>query len=235
MIQVSRRKRAKWITLDCFGTLFQYGHVLKAAAEKIVDREHLDIDPEIFFQKWKELSRAQEWDKHDYKKLHDWFCLSLEDTFAHFNHKGRVEKGVHVNMSLINEVPVFPDAVPFLDKVHGPYKICLVTNIDNEQLYKVLFKHKLQFDGIMTSEMAEAYKPNRAIYDQALSFIDTHPEEVIHIGDSPYHDVWGAKQAGIQAMWLNRHHEDFPSGIDAKPDITVSGLDEASAILIDSE
>jgi len=228
---MSRRPRPKWITLDAFGTLFKYDHVLRTAAEKVVDREHLEVDPKEFYKKWIEKSLAQEWEKHPYKKICEWFELSLTDTFAHFNHKGRVEKGVNINMTLIHEVPLYPDVPEFLDKVHGPYKICLLTNIDNEQLYKVLFRHKLQFDGIITSEMAQAYKPSTEIFDRAFDFIDTQPEEVMHIGDSPYRDVFGAKRAGVQAVWLNRNGEKFPSEIETQPDHTFPSLTETADFL----
>lgn len=230
--QSSRRTRPKWITLDAFGTLFKYDHVLREAAAKVVDREHLEIDPETFYQKWKEVSFGQHWEKQPYKKLCDWFALSLEQTFAHFGHRGHVQKGVSINLSLIHAVTLYPDAEPFLDQVHGKFKICIVSNIDNQELQRVLFKHKLQFDGIMTSEIAEAYKPNPRIFEKALSFIDTQPEQVIHIGDSPYHDVLGAKQAGLQALWLNRSGSPFPAEIKKKPDFIFSSLEEVSRHLL---
>jgi len=228
-----RHPRAKWITLDAFGTLFQFDHVLREAAEKVADREHLAVSPEDFYRKWKELSCAQPRDRQPYRKLAEWFELSLAETFAHFGHTGRVKKGVEINLSLIHAVPMYPDAQPFLDKIHtGKFKICIVSNTDNQELQRVLFKHRLQFDGIMTSEMAEAYKPNRKIFDKAMSFIDTQPEEVIHIGDSPYHDVFGAKNAGLKSLWLNRSGSTFPADLSAQPDFTVASLDEAVKILL---
>lgn len=224
--------RTRWIALDAFGTLFRYDHVLREASEKVVDHEHLSVDPELFYQKWKELSFAQQWDKQPYQKLAEWFALSLEQTFAHFGHRGHVTKGVNINLSLIHAVPMCPDAAPFLDAVHGKYKICVVSNIDNQELQRVLYKHKLQFDGIVTSEMAEAYKPNRRIFEKALSFIETPLEQIFHVGDSPYYDVLGAKSAGIRALWLNRSGAAFPADIPAQPDQTFSSLAEVAQYLL---
>lgn len=229
---MSRKNRTKWITLDCFGTLFDYHHVLKEAAEKVVDREHLDVSPDEFYSVWRQLSRSQQWDKQPYKKLAEWFAESLQAAFEHFNHQGRVEKGVNINLSLIHHVKAYPDVDSFLEKVHGPYKICLLTNVDNQDLHKVLFSHKLQFDGVVTSEIAGAYKPNRKIYDAALSFIDTPIEEVVHIGDSPYHDISGAKHAGMQAYWLNRYGLQYPSEYP-KPDAEFKTLESLSEKLLE--
>lgn len=220
---MGHHRKIKWITLDVFGTLFQFDHVLKEASEKIVDREGLKVSPEDFYSVWKQKSKAQEWDKKPYRKMAEWFGESLNETFAHFNHKGRVEKGVNVNLSIIHQVKLYPDADFFLEQVHGPFKICLLTNCDNQELHKVLFHHKLQFDGVMTSEMAGAYKPDRKIFDAALSFIETPIEEVIHIGDSPYHDVYGAKNAQMLAYWLNRCDASFPSDMP-KPDAEFKNL-----------
>jgi hypothetical protein len=33
----------------------------------------------------------------------------------------------------------------------------------------------------------------------------THPQEIIHVGDSLHNDVGGAQAVGIRAIWVNRH------------------------------
>ncbi len=228
---MSRHKRAKWITLDAFGTLFDFRHVLREAAERVVDREGLEVDPEEFYTTWRENSRAQEWNSDPYKKLSDWFAESLQTTFEHFNHHGKVEKGVNINLSLIREVKPYPDVEAFLEKVHGPYKICVLSNVDNQELHKVLFNNKLQFDAIVTSEIVQAYKPSKKIFDAALSFIDTQIEDVVHVGDSPVQDIAGAKQVGMQAYWLNRHNKDFPANLP-QPDKIVTNLNELAGQLM---
>jgi FMN phosphatase YigB (HAD superfamily) len=56
--------------------------------------------------------------------------------------------------------PIFPDAVPFLAQVRSlRMPICVVSNIDRGDIEAAIAFHGLQFDGLVTSEDARAYKP----------------------------------------------------------------------------
>jgi putative hydrolase of the HAD superfamily len=43
------------------------------------------------------------------------------------------------------------------------------------------------------------------------------------IGDTPQTDVQGARRAGLQAVWLNRGHRDWPGNL-ARPDAVIDEL-----------
>jgi putative hydrolase of the HAD superfamily len=49
--------------------------------------------------------------------------------------------------------------------------------------------------------------------------------EVLHVGDDPLADVVGARQAGMQAVWLNRESRRWPGEL-APPVRTISTLAE---------
>jgi putative hydrolase of the HAD superfamily len=61
------------------------------------------------------------------------------------------------------------------------------------------------FDVMIFSDEAECRKPNRRIFDLAARELGAKPEDIVHIGDNPEADVWGAKQAGMRAILY-----DFP-------------------------
>ena len=49
--------------------------------------------------------------------------------------------------------------------------------------------------------------------------------EIVHVGDDPELDVAGARQAGMRAIWLNRHAREWPlDGVE--PDGTITTLAE---------
>jgi putative hydrolase of the HAD superfamily len=47
-------------------------------------------------------------------------------------------------------------------------------------------------------------KPDPAIFREALRLGNAAAEEAVFVGDSPDHDIAGARAAGIRAVWLNR-------------------------------
>jgi putative hydrolase of the HAD superfamily len=56
-------------------------------------------------------------------------------------------------------------------------------------------------------------KPHRAIFQHAIEAVAVRPERALHIGDNVQADAYGAHQAGLQPLWLQRQggsHTDYP-------------------------
>ena len=59
-------------------------------------------------------------------------------------------------------------------------------------------------DGVITSAEVGAAKPDAAIFEAALRAARCEAAEAVHVGDSPEHDVEGARAAGARALLLAR-------------------------------
>lgn len=66
-------------------------------------------------------------------------------------------------------------------------------------------------------------KPDETIFVEAMRLGGAAPESTIFVGDSPTHDIAGAKNAGIYAAWVNRTGAPWTLG-DPRPDATISTL-----------
>jgi len=113
---------------------------------------------------------------------------------------------------------IFPESISVLntlDELGIP--ICIVSNIDNEVLDSALKYNDLKFDMIVTSEDCRSYKPRPEMFEKALSLLNLKPSQVLHVGDSLFSDVHGAKKVGIPALWINRKNR--PISVEhEKPD-----------------
>ncbi|CAM3635632.1 HAD family hydrolase [Marinicrinis lubricantis] len=58
------------------------------------------------------------------------------------------------------------------------------------------------FDCIVVSDEVGVKKPDRQIFDIALERLNIHPQQTWYVGDHPRNDVHGAREAGLQAVWL---------------------------------
>ncbi|UOY92521.1 HAD family hydrolase [Ectobacillus sp. JY-23] len=56
-------------------------------------------------------------------------------------------------------------------------------------------------DAIFISEQEGLKKPNPALFQRALCYLNVKPEESLYVGDHPDNDVRGARQAGMHAVW----------------------------------
>lgn len=85
------------------------------------------------------------------------------------------------------------------------------------------------FGVIVTSSSCGYYKSRPEIYWHALSKLNAHPSESLHVGDSLRFDVGGASRAGMRTVWLDHGS----SGRDTiEPDLAVSTLRGAAPHLV---
>ncbi len=81
-------------------------------------------------------------------------------------------------------------------------------------------------DGVVSSALAGAAKPDQAVFEAALAMAGTAVEEAVHVGDSPDHDIAGARAAGLRAILLDRR------GVATTADVPViRRLDELPSLL----
>lgn len=116
---------------------------------------------------------------------------------------------------------IYPESKEVLAQCQVP--ICVVSNIDNVDLYSAIKHNNLRFDWVVTSEDCRAYKPRGEVFERALSLVGLSGGEVLHVGDSFNSDVCGAKQQGIPVLWVNRKKKAVSSA-DLAPDYVSTDL-----------
>ena len=104
---------------------------------------------------------------------------------------------------------LFADAVATLEAVRlmrpAP-RLGLVTNgpADVQRPKVELLGVERLVDFVLVSGEFGAWKPDPAIFAEALRLGGATADEAIFVGDSAEHDIAGAQAAGIRAVWVNR-------------------------------
>jgi 2-haloacid dehalogenase len=86
----------------------------------------------------------------------------------------------------------------------------------------------LNFENVTTAQQARCYKPGIEIFRMALSKATVGPDQILHVGQSIYHDVLPAQSLGLATVWVNRPSP--RAGIGAvkpaagKPDLEVPDI-----------
>jgi putative hydrolase of the HAD superfamily len=130
--------------------------------------------------------------------------------------------GVRFLEALPTRKTLFPYTLEILQYLTGKgYRLHLITNG-----FEATQHSKLQYAGIggyfgavITSEGSGSLKPHKEIFDYALRVTGAAPEESIMLGDSIEVDIQGAKDAGIDQVYVN-HLRTSPDGAvgDGSPD-----------------
>lgn len=147
----------------------------------------------------------------DYKLEHDIAVETFEKIMGEYGFTDSAEELCHGLEMHWMYSPVFDDTKEFFDNC--PLPVYLVSNNDDKYLWEAVKRLDIHPAGIITSEKARYYKPDRRIFQEALKASGCTPGEVVHIGDSPDSDVKGAAAAGITPWLLNREGKKEIEGV----------------------
>jgi putative hydrolase of the HAD superfamily len=101
---------------------------------------------------------------------------------------------------------LFPDALSLLHYLSNKgYHLHLITNgFDETQHSKLKYAGIAGFFGkVITSERSNSLKPHKAIFDYALAQTGAVADTSIMIGDNMEVDILGAKNAGLDSIFVN--------------------------------
>ena len=103
----------------------------------------------------------------------------------------------------------------------------VVSNIDDDQFTPLWEKLGLEgcFDATTTSEEARSCKPDPGIYRLALAKAgDPVPGDVVFVGDSPAHDMAGARPLGMTTVLITSRERETPP--EQRPDHVIREFPE---------
>jgi putative hydrolase of the HAD superfamily len=86
------------------------------------------------------------------------------------------------------------------------------------------------FKAAVSARVCGVAKPDMRIFQTAADQLDLPMDAVLHLGDDATTDVWGALNAGMQAVWINTQGHDWPH--DSAQPLTVHHLAEVCDYLL---
>ena len=112
---------------------------------------------------------------------------------------------------------LFPDAHETLRYLQSKYLLHLISNGFQESTALKISGTNIgsYFENVIISEVVGVNKPDKAIFEHALSLAGAVKNESLMIGDSLEADVYGALNFGMDAIYFN------PNGLDKPDDVPV--------------
>jgi putative hydrolase of the HAD superfamily len=122
---------------------------------------------------------------------------------------------------------LYPQVQETLDQLRSHYRLGVVS--DAQSAYAVpelravgLLKY---FNAIIVSGDYGYRKPDPRLFQKALDALQVRPEQAIFVGNDSYHDIFGAQQVGMKAIFVNSG-QDNTSSQTISPDYTISSFTE---------
>lgn len=133
---------------------------------------------------------------------------------------------------IVRYVHLDKDAIDVLQKLHGRYKLGLVSNFGIPECgWKLLEKFGLKkfFDAVIISGEINRRKPSPEIFERSLKILGVEASEAVFVGDTFNLDVVGPKSVGMKAILIKRRP--IEEDLDVKPDRVITRLIELLDVL----
>lgn len=221
------------ITFDCYGTLVDWESGIFGAMRPILAAHDQRISDDKLLELYAEFEGAAE--QGEYRRYRD-VLRSIVQSYGERLGFNPSERELD---SLPNSVPFwrpFPDTVTALKKLGERYRLFVISNIDDD-LFAATRKHLgVDFDGVVTAEQARSYKPSINNFKLALERLRLPVEQVLHAGQSVFHDVLPARSLGMKTVWVNRPSPRPNAGAAraaaGTPDLEVKSMAELAALAV---
>lgn len=205
----------KGVFFDAGDTLFEVKGSVGAQYSRFAKKYGIDVDPALLNQRFKEVfkqsppltfpgasgpelkRREKEWWRRLVRSVFD------DIRFPKFD---ALFEELYLFFVGAEGWSLFPETQTLLDRLHREgYHLGIISNFDSriDEVCRSLGIGQY-FQTITISSREGVAKPSPEIFRRALKKAALSPEESIYVGDSPRHDIEGAREIGMAAFLVDR-------------------------------
>ena len=218
------------ISFDCYGTLIDWEAGMLPVLRRMLAHHGRTLADGAILELYGEFEAAAEGGPYrSYRHV-------LQSVVRAFGERLGFQPSASEILGMHESVPAWPpfgDTVAALQRLKKRYKLAVISNIYNAMFDETRKLLRVEFDTVITAEDAQSYKPSPRNFQLALNALATSPRQLLHAGQSIYHDVVPARALGIATVWVNR--KSARPGIGAvlaakgEPDLEVPDLASLAA------
>ena len=219
--------RIKAITLDLDDTLWPVWPTIERAEQALQQwlSEHAPATAQLCNNAHERMAIRQQVNQHYPEHAHDLSFLRREAIRESLRRAGNstelAEPAFEVFFSYRHQVTLYDGVAEALQRLSSRYALIALSN-GNADVFKT--DAAAHFKAALSAREVGVAKPDVRIFHAAALQAAVAPEEVLHVGDDMTADVFGALQAGMQAVWVNREGQAW--GHDGPQPLTVRHLSE---------
>jgi len=190
------------LTFDCYGTLIDWETGLLAALRDAMPS--LTAGDDELLERY--AAHEAEAESGAYLRYREVLTRGLEGVAAAYGSKVPDDAAARFSQS-VRDWPAFPDSAEALARLKERFRLGVITNCDTDLFAASNERLGVDFDWVVTAEMARSYKPSLANFELAFETIGVPRERILHLAQSLFHDHVPAKQLGLTTIWIDRRHD----------------------------
>jgi 2-haloacid dehalogenase len=185
------------VTFDCYGTLIDWENGILGYLQPLLESYDVHVLDDWVLEFFAENEPALQAEGGSYRSVLERLLARLGTRCA-FTPSEDTLKGF---ADSIEYWQPFADTNAALRALAERFDLAVVSNVDNELFSLSARQLGVEFAHVITAEDVGAYKPDRAMFDEALRRCQG---PVLHVAQSLFHDIAPAKALGLDTVWINR-------------------------------
>jgi len=222
----------KLITFDCYGTLIDWETGMLAALRPLFSRGGNPLPDAKLLEMYGEAEAEIE--SASYQR----YRTVLFETVQEMGRRAEVELTPEDARQFANSLTLwepFDDTVAALQALGRKFRLGIISNVDDDLFAATQKKLATRFDVIVTAEQVQSYKPSLKNFQEAVRRSGLSRDQILHAGQSVYHDIVPSSFLGIANVWVNRPSKRPGAGAaksaSAQPTYEVHSLKELAILL----
>jgi 2-haloacid dehalogenase len=222
------------VAFDCYGTIIRFTipDFVRTMTE-IARDQGLEADPKVLWDRFVKAAfvfRGENVPKPTYRRYDEAWAFQFERATHDLGFEGDGSLAALRLKEELSQAESYAEVPEVLEALRARYRLAVLSNADDDFLHACLASNGLEFDVIISSEVAQALKPDPAIFAHLAGVLHLERHQILYVGDNPMPDIVGARQAGVPVAWLNRSGDPLPEGIP-EPELQISSLRDLLAVL----
>jgi 2-haloacid dehalogenase len=220
------------ITFDCYGTLIDWENGMLEALRPLLSSGSGVSDAQIL-EMYGEIEAELE--AGPYLPYRQVLAQAAREIGRRLGREISAQQGSAFAESLTRWKP-FSDTVPALQSLAMRFRLGIISNVDDDLFAETRRKlDPVEFEFVVTAQQMQTYKPAHRNFQEAIRRSGLSKDQILHAGQSFYHDIAPANALGVQNVWVNRPSIRPGSGAarpgSATPNYEVRTLAELCALL----
>jgi len=224
------------ITFDCYGTLIDWETGMLAGLRKLFSGSRHKIADDKILELYGEVEAELE--SGPYLAYRQVMAQTVQEIGKRCSIGVSKEAAMRFAQSLTEWEP-FPDTVASLQALARKFRLGIISNIDDDLFAGTRKKLRVDLDPIVTAQQVQSYKPSLRNFQEAMKRSGLSKEQILHAGQSVYHDIVPSSFLGLRNVWVNRPSVRPGAGAAkpavAQPSLEVHSLAELVWLLLPKE
>jgi len=215
----------KALTFDVFGTTVDWRSTIIREGRELGKQNALNVDWSQFADEWRAgyqpaMQRVRSGDL-PWLNLDALHRLILDDLLTRFEIKGLTkEEKDHLNR-VWHRLDPWPDAKEGLERLRQQFIVAPLSNGNTSLLVNMARHSDLNWDCVLSAELARHYKPDPEVYLTAAKLLGLSTKLVMMVA-AHTGDLLAAQSLGFKTAFVHRNEEYGPSQTtDLEPDPSV--------------